>query len=140
VLSKSGGVFTILQLNQYTIPEVQAYLIAIDEHIKSLCKSAPELRLQHLCDRKSDAETKGDSKAIIRCEHLRDRFKEVNRTNRVRKGGGNVFKVEKRELDGTITSTEFTVAPVLHLQQGMAAPCSPSSLIAITTPAPVCGL
>jgi hypothetical protein len=40
---------------------------------------------------------------IIRREQMDGRFKDVNKTNWVRKGGGCVFKVEKRELDGTTT-------------------------------------
>jgi hypothetical protein len=114
VLSKSGSAFIIQQPDQYTIPEVQANIIAIDEHIDSRRECAPELRQQHLRDRKSDAEAKGDSNkrandilTIIRREHLSNRYGEVNKIKRVRKGGGSVFKVEKRELDGT-TSTMTT--------------------------------
>jgi hypothetical protein len=68
---------------------------------------APELRLQHLRSRKADAISKGDTThtnyimQIIRCEQMQGRFKDVNGTNRVRKGGGCVFKVEKWELDGS---------------------------------------
>jgi hypothetical protein len=34
---------------------------------------------------------------------VREGYKEVNRTTRVEKGGGKVFKVERRELDGSTT-------------------------------------
>jgi hypothetical protein len=108
-LSKPGGAYIVLHPNKYSEEQVRAHLIAIEEHMKSLRLQAPELRQQHLRDCEKIAEANGNTKKakeirnIIERGRVCHRYEEVNKTNRVRKGGGSVFKVEKRELDGTTT-------------------------------------
>jgi hypothetical protein len=107
VLSKAGGAMTVKLPKYYTVDEVRANIIAIGEQINRLHGQAPELRLQHLRSCLADAEEKGQTRRandivqIISREAVQGSYEEINKTTRDRKGGGKVFKVERRELDGT---------------------------------------
>ena len=100
----------VKQPKDYSVDEIIAQIEVTKEQITKLKEMAPELRRQHLHKRHSDALWSGsDKKAaeiaqIISRESLKARFKEVNRTTRRRKGGGKVFRVEREEADGSITS------------------------------------
>lgn len=65
--------------------------------------------VNHLVACRDNAKSKGqhrradDITNIISREALKDRYSEVRRSTFERKGGGKVFKVERRELDGTTT-------------------------------------
>ena len=108
VLSRSYPSYPIKQPSEYTVPEIDAQILAIKEQLDLLSQIAPELRTQHLQKQKAAAEQAGLTRKVKRIatilhkEHQRGRFKTMKATTSKKKGGGAVFAVERKNADGSI--------------------------------------
>ena len=98
----------VKQPSEYTIDQVKAQILAIDEQIKSLREIAPELRTQHMRKKKKAALDSGQKRKakeieeIIRREEVAVRFKNIKLTTNKKKGGGRVYKVDEHTDDGIV--------------------------------------
>ena len=114
VLDKAKSLpIRVKQPSEYTINQVKAQIVAIDEQIKLLREIAPELRLQHMRKRKKAALDSGQKRKakeieeIIRREDVTTRFRNIKLTTSKKKGGGRVYKVDEH-TDGGIVLTHCT--------------------------------
>lgn len=100
----------VRQPRDYTVEQVKVQIIAIDEQIEALRDCAPDLRYKHLKKMKVEAEKKGNTRRateieqIIQREHLSYRYRNIKCSTTPKKGGGKVFKIEKRAQDDVVTS------------------------------------
>lgn len=109
VLAKDCSEMEIKQPNDYTLPEIDARIITIQDQIKQLEPSTPELRFKHVRNRIDDALEKGNKKKaqeltnMLEREELRGCYREIKKTTN--KGRGKkVFSVEQELPDGTRTT------------------------------------
>jgi hypothetical protein len=102
ILAKVDLSFPIKQPSEYTIAEVKAQILTIQERIDGLAQIA-FLRKQMTTAETSGLHRKAKGIAnILRNEHNRSKYCTMKATTNKKKGGGAVYAVERKAADGSI--------------------------------------